>query len=260
MNKQRKELASEAEHIMLAGGFSKAQAEHFGKFWRVRGELPDKNEHSGTTFHQPDPQDPRALARALVSLVKADPVEDIPEAPETVEPTFAPGEDHFDVPVEAEQTPAHEGDGETGAEVGASDQSAAGVIDTETVGDDRPDLGAEILEEHPQEYAPSQFVFGDNLDQKRTAAIGLVMQAALARMPAWSDQDTARLSELRNFAMGVAEGRWNDDPGSRGWLEELEARLRARNEIVTRRDALVEFLNGASRDELEAFDPEAGWP
>lgn len=122
------------------------------------------------------------------------------------------------------------------------------------------DLGAEVLEEHADEFAGSQFIFGDNLDQRRTAAIGLVMQAALARMPAWTDTDTARLSELRNFAMGVSEGRWNDDAAARDELEALESRLRLRSRIVAHRDALVEFLNAASREEVEGFDPDTGWP
>lgn len=198
-------------------------------------------------------------------------------------------------PPEPEQDSAHEGDGETGEEAGSAnapaedeagdvcsapepylaDDAAAGsaggdegatwtagvqpdLIDADFT--DLPELGQEIAEEHPEEHASGAFIFGDNLDQKRTAAIGLVMQAAIARMPPWNDTDTARLSELRNFAMGVSEGRWNDDPGSREWLNELETRLRRRSQIVAHRDGLVEFLNTATRDEIEGFDPEAGWP
>ena len=195
---------------------------------------------------------------------------------------------------EEQQSQGHEGDGETGAEAQSPDDvSAAGdplrdepaanysgdilsePIDAEydavesLLGIDTDDAALDFTEdpllefgsedEHP-EHASGAFIFGDNLDQKRTAAIGLVMQAALAHMPAWSDTDTARLSELRNFAMGVSEGRWNDDPGSRQWLEELETRLRRRSQIVSHRDGLVEHLNSASREEIEAFDPEAGWP
>lgn len=187
-------------------------------------------------------------------------------------------------PPEPAQTPVHEGDGDDHPifaeaqnvnRLGATGEESEDDLwqldpeynfDTpepqrnrEIDADFTDDLGAEILDEHP-EHASGAFIFGDNLDQKRTAAIGLVMQAALARMPAWSDTDTARLSELRNFAMGVSEGRWNDDPGSRQWLEELETRLRRRSQIVSHRDGLVEHLNSASREEIEAFDPEAGWP
>lgn len=134
------------------------------------------------------------------------------------------------------------------------------IRDADFTEDPLLEFGGEVLEEHPEEHGSGAFIFGDNLDQKRTAAIGLVMQAALARMPAWSDTDTARLSELRNFAMGVSEGRWNDDPGSRQWLEELETRLRRRSQIVSHRDGLVEFLNTALHPDLDAFDPNQGWP
>lgn len=150
------------------------------------------------------------------------------------------------------QTPGHEGDGETGEE--GPDQSGEDELSGDLL-TSVPEGGAGV-----DEFAGSQFIFGDNLDQRRTAAIGLVMQAALARMPAWTDTDTARLSELRNFAMGVSEGRWNDDAAARDELEALESRLRLRSQIVAHRDALVEFLNAASREEVEAFDPEQGWP
>ena len=92
----------------------------------------------------------------------------------------------------------------------------------------------------------------------RTAAIGLVVQSALTRLP--QNIDYARLSELRNFVMGVQEGRWPDDPAQRDELDTLEATERRRRGIETERDAKVAFLIEATREQIETFDPEAGWP
>lgn len=106
----------------------------------------------------------------------------------------------------------------------------------------------------------SQFIFGDNLDQMRTAAIGLVMRHARALTPSWAIEDDAALIELRNFTMGVSEGRWPDDAGRRAELDTLEGTLAHINAIARARDEKVEFLEGASREDIQAFDPEAGWP
>ena len=129
--------------------------------------------------------------------------------------------------------------------------------------DPDPDFGAELLEfeqdTETKEEAPSgAFIFGDNIYQMRTAAIGLVVQAAIARMPATIDY--AVLSEARNFAMGVAEGRWPDNPAAQAELAELEARERRRRAIETARDDKTAFLVAATREQIEAFDPESDWP
>lgn len=106
----------------------------------------------------------------------------------------------------------------------------------------------------------SQFIFGDNLDQMRTAAIGLVMRHARAIMPTWSIEDDTALVELRNFTMGVSEGRWPDDAGRRADLDALEATLARLNAIARARDEKVEFLESAGREDIAAFDATAGWP
>lgn len=123
--------------------------------------------------------------------------------------------------------------------------------------------GADPEDFAPDEFAPQEdqsgaFIFGDNLHQLRTAAIGLVVQSALTRLPA--AMDYAKLSELRNFAMGVSENRWPDDPAKRDELDALEAIERRRRAIETERDAKVAWIVEASREDLEAFDPEANWP
>jgi hypothetical protein len=201
---------------------------------------------------------------------------------------------------EPEETPAHEADGETGTEAvaaeafgellgstasgdGTSDAGAGsgvsgedtafhGTVDFTDAIDadfwdtprnelDAAELGEEILEEHPEEFGTGpQFIFGDNLDQMRTAAIGLVMRYARSLMPAWEVTDDARLVELRNFVMGVSESRWPDDAAKQQELAGLEATLSRIGAIVKTRDAKVEFLETATREEIEAFVPEAGWP
>jgi hypothetical protein len=236
-----------------------------GATWLLRAVYSDGTPYIKNTGMRPDsaeyPDDPVEAARRLAAHAK-----------ERANPLTTPAT--LDIPLaqigEGEETPAHEGPLSPADPVsveGAGDHDARERADDPPIDDasgggealpidaDFSDLGAEILEENGP-----QFVFGDNLDQMRTAAIGLVMRAALARMPAWTDTDTARLSELRNFAMGVSEGRWADDAGSRAWLEELEARLRLRSQIVSCRDTKVEFLNEASRSEVMAFDPESDWP
>lgn len=112
----------------------------------------------------------------------------------------------------------------------------------------------------PQETQSGAFIFGDNLDQLRTAAIGRVIRYANALMPHWAIQDDARLAYLRNFAMGVSEKRWDDDPALSAELNALETTIRRINEIKNSRDAKVEFLESASREEIIDFAVEANWP
>lgn len=123
-----------------------------------------------------------------------------------------------------------------------------------------PDLGAEILDAEEEAPSGGAFIFGDNLDQKRTAAIGLVTRIALDRTPPWTQGDSARLTELRNFTLGVAEGRWPDDPANRDELDTLENTLRAINAITAARDEKVAFLVTATHADLDVFDPESDWP
>jgi len=320
----RTELGREAEAILYAGGFRNAAAKHHGPFWTLYGVFAG-NEHSGATHKQANPQDPRELARVLVARVQAEPdvIADEPEAPETVEETFAPGEGPFDPQPEPEQIPAHETHGETGEEA-AADQSgedvhAEGVGEnashspdvgdasdlaggpdgsaraeqpgrddhTEERRDDPegildadytlpeielippeldPEFGSELLEwegELAAEPEPAQddglrFIFGGNLEEKRTAAIGIVVQTAVDKMP--FPINYAYFSELRNFAMGVAEGRWDNDPTKQAELAICEAVERKRRDVERVRDEKVGFLVHATLEQIEAFDPSADWP
>lgn len=313
----RHELAREAERILLDAGCASASAKHWGPWWTVSGMRADEREVSGHTRDQADPQDPRDLARRLAAQLGPKPeIEEIPEAPETVEETFPPGEGPFDPALaeqpEASETPQDETHGETGEEASGADAGArvedagddasrgqalandGGVVGSEGAAwepdaeqpadepidadytlpeieliepDPNPDFGAEVLAmqldmdaaiEPTRDDAAGAFIFGDNLHQMRTAAIGLVMQHALALMP--EPTDYARLSELRNFTLGVSEDRWPDDPAKREELDVLEATERRRHQLAMSRDEKVGFLMTADREAIEAFDCAAGWP
>ena len=166
-------------------------------------------------------------------------------------------------------------DGQDGP--GDSERDYAFDADFEEAGEPDDELGAELLDDYvrdpsllaePEAEAPAtdepqggaQFIFGDNLDQMRTAAIGLVMRHARTLMPFWTTDSDVALIELRNFTMGVSEGRWPDDAGRREELDGLEATLSRIGAITQARDAKVEFLESASREEIEAFDYADGWP
>lgn len=123
-------------------------------------------------------------------------------------------------------------------------------------GADATDAEFSEPEEEPDEAA-SQFIFGDGLYQMRVAAIGLVTVKAASLMP---DVDLVRLSELRNFAMGVSEKRWDDDAAKREELDTLEATARLANAIAKARDDKAAYLLDATREQVEAFDVEANWP
>lgn len=132
------------------------------------------------------------------------------------------------------------------------------MVDAEFSNVEPLSLGTEILDEDEPDHGAGAFIFGDNLHEKRTAAIGLVVQIALRLMP--DGVDYPRLAELRNYTMGVSEGRWPDDATKRAELDALEAIIRRANLIAAVRDEKVAGLVDATREEIEAFDPEAGWP
>lgn len=250
--------------------------------WGVytRGALVMGLQPDGTAFHvkntakvddSPDtPDDPVEAARWLVARFAVAPAAEPEQTPaheahsqtgaedgsESSPETGAPRDSVYSDPVAdasvAEPEPALE------RSAGASEDSE-GSIDAD-FSEPLPELGQELAEEHPEEYGASVAIFGDNLDQKRTAAIGLVMRYARSLMPFWTSDSDIALIELRNYAMGAAEGRWPQDEQRAAELQEMEATLSRMNAIAAARDAKVEFLESATREEVEAFDPEANWP
>ena len=138
-------------------------------------------------------------------------------------------------------------------------------------GEDDPDLpsleGADLTPEpsdyftqSPPEAPQDRFIGLDDLDRRRSLRIGDVIRYANGLMPRWLPEDDARLATLRNFAMGVSEKRWDDNPANQAELNALETTIRRINEIKNARDDKVAFLEGASREEVEDFSVEANWP
>lgn len=105
-----------------------------------------------------------------------------------------------------------------------------------------------------------RFIGLDDLDRRRLLRIGETIRYAKTLLPPWSGGDHNRLVELRNFVMGVSEGRWPDRPAFREELVELEATRRAVSAIEAARDAKVAFLEAASREEVDGYAIEADWP
>lgn len=135
------------------------------------------------------------------------------------------------------------------------------------------ELGGEMLEFAPSPgQAPrstrkpepfqgqDRFIGLDDLDRRRLLRIGETIRYAKTLLPPWSGGDHNRLVELRNFVMGVSEGRWPDRPAFREELVELEATRGAVSAIEAARDAKVAFLEAASREEVDGYAIEADWP
>ncbi len=255
-------------------------AESSGGYW-LGGIAPNGAVHSSHTHMTDPPQDAETIARNLVAAegrkyrFKRKATETVLAPPRIV--LDEPGELAEDSGDEAHTQDAgadETGEQFFGAETPLAAESAQGAgapsdlwpklsgsgdqaIDAD-FSEPAPELGQELAEEHPEEFGGAAFIFGDNLDQRRTAAIGMVMQAALRRLP--EPIDYAQLSELRNFTMGVSEGRWPDNAAKRDELDALEEIERTRRKIEKHRDNKVAGLMSATREEIEAFDPEAGWP
>lgn len=245
-------------------------AESSGGYW-LGGIAPNGAVHSSHTHMTDPPQDAETIARNLVAAegrryrFKRKATETVLAPPRIVldEPGEL-GEDSGDEapiePVGSETRIDEDAAGRSGHEESAGfDRSGQDAIDAD-FSEPAPELGQELAEEHPEEFGGAAFIFGDNLDQKRTAAIGLVMRHARSLMPFWTTNEDAMLRELRNYAAGVGEGRWPYDEGRRRELDALESALARMNDIARVRDEKVSFLEQAKREEIEAFDPEAGWP
>lgn len=267
-------------------------AESSGGYW-LGGIAPNGAVHSSHTHMTDPPQDAETIARNLVAaegrkyrfkrkatqtvlapprIVLDEPGELAEDSADEQYPSVsveAQGDLELGFVAAAEESGGAERGG-SGAEggyggllVGRGGGDEAGYVEEPLDADfsePAPELGQELAEEHPEEFGGAAFIFGDNLDQKRTAAIGLVMRHARSLMPFWTTNEDVMLRELRNYAAGVGEGRWPYDEGRRRELDALEAALARMNDIARVRDEKVSFLEQAKREEIEAFDPEAGWP
>ena len=285
-------LAVEAEAFLRANGVEGITITGSGEDWCVSvGFAPHERFVAAYSQRNPNtPNDPLYLAgQALATLIRnerpktlADQSEerittdDARSTPENVaEPEDVFSERPNDGSVDASGDDAELSLRYVDDDAGADEQIDADFTEGEDLGSELLDVDSEHLApgELPappiEDFAPDEFaaeeepgvgafIFGDNLHQLRTAAIGLVVQAALTRLP--EPTDYAKLSELRNFAMGVVEDRWPDDPGKRDELDAMEAIERRRHAIEDAQKTKVAFLVEASREDIKDFDPDACWP
>lgn len=194
---------------------------------------------------------------------------------------------------EPEETPAHEDDEETGTEDGAEASGApewfasvdgdstpaqeAGDDLSEDLFRDQPDagsndLGAEILDADfteptdppPEDHPSGAFIFGDNLPQMRTSAIGLVVQISLAKQEAiWTEAGAGpdEYSQLMSAVVrDTVDGTYKGDQATYDRFVALSTYDNAARRVQVYERDLVNMLTTADRETIETFDPAAGWP
>ena len=112
------------------------------------------------------------------------------------------------------------------------------------------------------EGGPGAFIFGDNLDQMRTAAIGLVVRASRQRQAEYAalmgGHDFAALQG--RVLRDTVDGRYVGPQEVYALFVELSQHQNAINRIRYAEAEKVEFLEAANREQVEAFDPEDDWP
>jgi len=198
---------------------------------------------------------------------------------------------------EPEETPAHEAHEETGAEAGeggvsnlGDEAEGSGGFGAHTEGDaGGPDLqdgafeeggsvspllgeqdpGEEILDADFYESAPDEghggaFIFGDNLPQMRTAAIGLVVQISLAKQDAiWAEAGAGpdEYSQLMSAVVrDTVDGTYRGDQATYDRFVALSTYDNAARRVQNAERERVTMLTTADRATIEAFDPQANWP
>lgn len=192
---------------------------------------------------------------------------------------------------EPEETPAHEAHEETGAEIaldeGAEQSEPPGSADefvsSEPGGGEPPlapedsgaselSLGGEILDADyteptdppPEDHPSGAFIFGDNLAQMRTAAIGLVVQISLAKQEAIWAQAGAGPDEYSQLMSAVVrdtvDGTYRGDQATYDRFVALSTYDNAARRVQAFEREQVNMLTTAERSTIETFDPEAGWP
>lgn len=114
------------------------------------------------------------------------------------------------------------------------------------------------------EHAAGAFIFGDNLHQMRTAAIGLVVQISLAKQDAiWEVSGTteAAYEHLVSQVMrDTRDGMYIGPPEAFTKFTELQQWANRAASVKKAERLRVALLLNASREEIEMFDPEADWP
>jgi hypothetical protein len=124
----------------------------------------------------------------------------------------------------------------------------------------------------PEDFAPDEIppadevaeavaIFGDNLPMQRLLLIGRVTQIAgelkAILQEGWTVEE---FRELQNHVMRISQGLAPEDEHARARFAAISEASRAMSAIDAHAERQVEWINGASRDEIAAYKPEEGWP
>ena len=127
------------------------------------------------------------------------------------------------------------------------------------------------LDAEPEDFAPDKIepddvaagvaIFGDNLPMQRLLLIGRVTQKAAEIKAILQDGWTVEeFASLQNLIMRIDQGLAPDDEHARARFTALSEASRAMSAVDAYADAQVAFLNEATREQIDSYDPEAGWP
>lgn len=257
-----------------------------------RGESHIKNVSAiqpGDTLYGPDtPDEPHEAAQWLVDRFNAEQAANVLHTETVLEPPRIVLEEPKN---EAPEASGEESGGETsepetpagvaGGDFGDNDEDGAGFasIDAEPLDADfsepAPELGQELAEEHPEEFggagdAGGKFYFSDNLDQMRrevAGVIGIIAEQKSAEVEAAANEQPDEYVTLQGFVttnLDKFTGMFSlQDEESRAkyrrWVD-LDSAHKTVILIDRRRRDLTKMILAATREEIEAFDPEAGWP
>ena len=241
--------------------------------------------------HSPDgPDTPDDPVAAALWLVAHEPVavENEPEESSAHEAHEETGADDFSASADSSDAePASEAGGEK-VSSDPSDEDSGGFGNGPDDFGDEPEsgsisLGLEILDAdftEPTDLlvegsdfaevaiepdAPSgAFIFGDNLAQMRTAAIGLVVQISLSKQEAIWAQAGAGPDEYSQLMSAVVrdtvDGTYRGDQATYDRFVALSTYDNAARRVQVIERERVNMLTTADRATIEGFDPQAGWP
>lgn len=234
--------------------------------------------------HSPDgPDTPDDPVAAALWLVAHEPVAVVSEPEETLA-----HEDDAETGAESEVllSPDQNGDdlGGPGGSGGASTEEDLGATaeptESYSESEETQSLGAEILD--ADFYEPTEpliegadfadepegqqaaYIFGDNLHQLRTSAIGLVVQISLAKQEAIWAQAGAGPDEYSQLMSAVVrdtvDGTYRGDQATYDRFVALSTYDNAARRVQVIERERVNMLTVADRATIEAFDPQADWP
>ena len=153
--------------------------------------------------------------------------------------------------------------GEEGRDDSADTSLGAEILDADFYEPTDPLIeGADIPEETEGQQAA--YIFGDNLHQLRTSAIGLVVQISLAKQEAiWAEAGAGpdEYSQLTSAVVrDTVDGTYRGDQATYDRFVALSTYDNAARRVQVIERERVNMLTTADRATIEAFDPQADWP